>query len=188
MKAILMADLTPLEKIIEEIRGIANPVNVEARDDTPLPMGATKSPPNPTEASRFSPPRKQDIHVVSAGRDAPKATPPYRNDATLWKDLLGEIKGSRPNLASYLDQGILLEVGEKTVQLQFSEESSFLISLIEKKENKKILKPLLKNYFKRELELVLKATAVEVPVAAATSTNNLLVEEALKVFGGAILK
>jgi len=167
MKAVLIADLTPIEKIIEELRAPSQP---RATHASPLQTGV------PSQSTVPSQKR--------AGLE-PAPTEP----AALWKNLLQEVKKTRPNLASYLDQGILLAVLERTIQLRFSEESSFLISLIEKEENKKLLQPLLKLYFGRELSLAFEAVgATHASPALPTERPRSLVEEALKIFGGEIVK
>ena len=158
MKAVLLSDLTPIAKIIEAMEATASSGitrlagHVEKEKQTPA------------------------VAVPSQGIS------PSQDPAALWKNLLQEIKKTRPNLASYLDQGTLLAVLERTIKIQFSEESSFLISLIEKEENKKLLQSLLKRYFGRELSLAFEA------VNTSPEPRETLVEEALKIFGGEIVK
>ncbi|MEK7285756.1 MAG: DNA polymerase III subunit gamma/tau [Nitrospirota bacterium] len=203
MRAILIADLTPIEQVIAEIQGMTNPVvgakNFSPKETSlphdytkptrnmPLPVQTTLSPPR-SETKSFLSPRPSEIATTSLPNDGAKGFSPLQNDADLWKALLQEVKKARPNLASYLDQGALQKVEEKTIQLQFSEESSFLISLIEKEENKKVLAPLLKNYFKRDLELDLRASILERVPVAGMEQDNLFVKEALKIFSGATIK
>jgi DNA polymerase-3 subunit gamma/tau len=180
IKAILIADLTPIEKIIEEIRGMANSALKTAGSATiSAPPAADRAP------IRAAPLAKERS---AAQTETAGASLPPRDDSVLWKDLLQDVKKTRPNLASYLDQGILLRVEERTLKIRFPEESSFLISLIEKEENKKLLRPLLKSYFKRDLDLTLEGTTKEASFASVGNENSPLVEEALRVFRGGIIK
>jgi DNA polymerase-3 subunit gamma/tau len=162
MKASLIADLTPIEKIIEEIRGQTN-------ISTPMPT-----------AVRLEKPIPKAILTPPVGAS------PLQDTATLWKNLLLEVKKTRPNLASYLDQGVFVAVLERTIQLRFSEESFFLISLIEKEENKKLLQPLIKRYFGKDLMLAFEA--INEGNAPISEKRNAIVEEALRIFGGEIVQ
>jgi DNA polymerase-3 subunit gamma/tau len=166
MKAVLIADLTPIEKIIEQIKERVGP-----------PTAVITSPPaHITTPSIKTPPVRATTPVLAV---------PVQDTAVLWKNILQEVKKTRPNLASYLDQGVILAVLERTIKIRFSEESSFLISLIEKEENKKLLQPLIKRYFGRDLVLAFEAVNESIKPREETST---LVEDALRIFGGEIVK
>ena len=171
MRAVLISDLTPIETIITAIKG-----------QTQIPVGVVMPPVMPVsvhQEKRLSPP------------EPPQQVSP-QDTATLWKNILLEVKKTRPNLASYLDQGVVLSVLEKTILLKFSEESSFLISLIEKDENKKLLHPLLKRYFGRDLTLAFETVGTSslrpTPIVGLPLSAPSLVAEALKIFGGEIVK
>lgn len=168
MKAVLLANLTPIEKIIAELR-------VPSQETFPLLPRAQQAAP----LQKTGPPQDTLPSQKRAGLEPA----PTQDTTASWKNLLQDVKKTRPNLASYLDQGILLAVLERTIKLRFTEESSFLISLIEKEENKKLLRPLLKHYFGRDLSLAFEESNIGAPAAAPS-----IVEEALRVFGGEIVK
>jgi len=175
MKAVLLADLTPIEKIIADLQ--------EKEAPAVSTMSALVGPLK--EMTRADPP----LQVV--GVTAPIGVVPLQEATALWKNLLQDVKKTRPNLASYLDQGVLMAASERTIKIGFSEESSFLISLIEKEENKKLLQPLLKSYFKRDVGLTLEAMNGQresFHPKDVDCKDTSTVEEALRVFGGEIVK
>ncbi|MEK7747891.1 MAG: DNA polymerase III subunit gamma/tau [Nitrospirota bacterium] len=186
IKAILIADLTPIAQIIEKMEAMTTGMAVGAKAFSPIQK------PNIAPVAADIPVRP---HALPWEKNALKDTPlqptinpvPKDSDADLWKTLLQEVKGARPNLASYLGQGGLQQVSEKTIQLIFSEESSFLISLVDKEENKKWLRPLIKRCFNRDLELDLQSTIKEKTKIQVTSKDSPFVQEALKIFSGAIV-
>ncbi len=165
MKAVLLADLTPIEKIMEALAQSSN-------------------------TDRMGSVEKKAVQAPVAS--VPRQSAASAQDTTAsWKNLLQEVKKTRPNLASYLDQGVVLSVLERTIHIRFSEESSFLISLIEKEENKKMLQPLLKRYFGRDLTLAFEESSGGAPLTVPSlpvEQRRSLVEEALQVFGGEIVK
>lgn len=168
MKAVLIADLTPIEKLIEGLATLGGKADPLGRLKQGTAITVTPAPVAETPASVGA------ENIASTGHDA------------AWKNLLLEVKKTRPNLASYLDQGVFLAVLERTIQLRFSEESFFLISLIEKEENKKLLQPLLKRYFGKDLSLAFEATNES--IAPISEKRNAIVEEALRIFGGEIVQ
>ncbi len=190
MKAVLIADLTPIEKIIAGLGGLAAPGIIVA------PLGHLKPKTSGVTVSaeamplQEAPSPQEPVPIPFKGRSdgegVSQNTVPAQDSLSSWKNLLLEVKKTRPNLASYLDQGVFLAVLERTIQLRFSEESFFLISLIEKEENKKLLQPLLKRYFGRDLTLAFEA--VNEGAAPILEKRNAVVEEALRIFGGEIVQ
>ncbi|TAK06965.1 MAG: hypothetical protein EPO39_07605 [Candidatus Manganitrophaceae bacterium] len=108
--------------------------------------------------------------------------------------MISEIKEKRPSLGSFLEQGTLLEITEQKVKIGYSE--SFLIQLIQKEENKKLMSALFKIHFQRDvaLELVeLQSTATPLPTPEKQTARNAAVphpfiQEALRVLGGEVIE
>jgi DNA polymerase-3 subunit gamma/tau len=221
VRTVLLSDLTPLAKLIEQLEQAGPAIILGNKPQTaPLPKASLPLPqpirpmpfapsvrsegtpyraplPRPTMEPTSAPviPRFPAVAVPSPGEGGDSVVSPQSQ----WANLLQEVKQSRPNLASYLDQGVVMDVQEKTIQVRFSEESSFLISLIQKEENQKWLQPLLRNHFKRDLKLIC-ATA-QVPLNSPPVQQGLraegsqslpqdhpLVREVLNLFGEAVIK
>ena len=114
----------------------------------------------------------------------------------------------RPALASYLEQGEWLGIEGQVIQIGFSEETAFLIPLIQKRENTALVQSLLPRHFDRAMTVQYlsktgqssqKNNDTIVPTRTAPSVSpssqggevdgveHPLVKEALKVFQGSTI-
>ncbi len=110
-----------------------------------------------------------------------------------WEELVHKVKERKPNIGSYLEQGELVRSSEGELTIGFSGSSSFLIDLIEKDDNKKILKNLINDICHRDMLLKF----VKIPANAVSGNSgirngagvdmNPLVKDALNIFGGKLL-
>ena len=110
-----------------------------------------------------------------------------------WDELINRVKEKKPNIGSYLEQGELVRSSEKELIIGFSDRSSFLIELIEREDNKKVLKSLINDICHREIHLKF------VKISANADSGNIgirngagvdinpLVKDALDIFGGKLL-
>lgn len=110
-----------------------------------------------------------------------------------WEELVHKVKERKPNIGSYLEQGELVRSSEGELTIGFSGSSSFLIDLIEKDDNKKILKNLINDICHRDIHL----RFIKISAGADNGNNrikneagqdiNPLVKDALNIFGGKLL-
>ncbi|MCG3111708.1 MAG: DNA polymerase III subunit gamma/tau [Candidatus Manganitrophus sp. SB1] len=183
MKGISLAHLQPVEKILERL-DVLGGGGSSAPSVSVLP---SKMP----EKGVPAPPSS-----IQRAREIPKPTPSSisTDKKKVWLQVISEIKEKRPSLGSFLEQGTLLEITEQRVKIGYSE--SFLIPLIQKEENQKLLSALFKTHFQREmaLELVdLHGAAISSPPSGKDTTQHLLtphpfVQEALRVLGGEVIE
>jgi DNA polymerase-3 subunit gamma/tau len=183
IKAISLAHLQPVEKILERLEFLGG-------GGSPSPQGSMR-PSTLSERSMAVP-----APSVEKAREMPKASPsPTAPDKKrIWQQIISEIKEKRPSLGSFLEQGTLLEITEQRVKMGYSE--SFLIPLIQKEENKKLMSALFKTHFQKELalELVeLQGTAVTSPTFGKETkphspTTHPFIQEALRVLGGEVIE
>ncbi len=182
MKAVMLADLQPIEKIMERIAALTTGTGIS--ETVPQPQNKATAPINTT-------PKSAPIPVLeTAGKieTSPRSPEPIpsRKDNECWQNFLKGVREGRPNLASYLAQGTLLDIEKQKLKIGFPSESSFLISLIQKEENKRWLQSLSKNYFNREMQMVL--VPMPEPHLEKETDSDPLVQEALRVFGGTIVQ
>ncbi len=183
MKAISLAHLQPVEKILERL-------DVLGGGGSPSPQVNVR----PSTSSEKGMPAP--VPSIQKALEIPKASssPAASDKKRVWQQIISEIKEKRPSLGSFLEQGTLLEITEQRVKIGYSE--SFLIPLIQKEENQKLIGALFKTHFQREvvLELVdLHGTAIPSPAFRKESTPHLptshpFIQEALRVLGGEVIE
>jgi DNA polymerase-3 subunit gamma/tau len=180
MKAILLTDLQPVEKILERLEILSQGEVLQEKTSQP-----TAKPPLKAVSQK---PVQPVQSVQKEPLPAPSAAVPAK---TSWQPLLAEIKQKRPSLGSYLEQGTLLEITEQKIKIGYSEKDSFLMMLIQNEENMKWITAFLKTYFTQEVGLVL----VNLPAAdrsaasgKAVPAGHPLIQEALKVLGGKVIE
>lgn len=179
MKAISLAHLQPVEKILERLEALGG-------------EGAPSSRVNvfPSKPSERGVPAPQPS--VQKAQEIPTSFPSDKKK--VWGQVIAEIKEKRPSLGSFLEQGTLLEITDQRIKIGYSE--SFLIPLIQKEENKKLMSALFKTHFRREiaLELVdLQGAPTPSPAsgketAPPSPTNHPFIQEALRVLGGEVIE
>ncbi len=110
-----------------------------------------------------------------------------------WEELVNSIKERKPNIGSYLEQGELVNASDSELVIGFGERSSFLIGLIERDDNKKILKNLINDIYHKEMRLRFIKIALNSnkengsPSDEKAADINPLVKDALNIFGGKLL-
>lgn len=183
MKGISLAHLQPVEKILERLEVLGG-------GGSPSPQVNVR----PSKSSEKGMPAP--VSPIQKAQEIPKASPsPTAPDKKrIWLQVISEIKEKRPSLGSFLEQGALLEITEQRVRIGYSE--SFLIPLIQKEENQKLISALFKTHFQKEmaLELVdLHGAAISSPPFGKETPQHLptphpFVQEALRVLGGEVIE
>ena len=110
-----------------------------------------------------------------------------------WEELINRVKEKKPNIGSYLEQGELVRSSERELIIGFSDRTSFLIEIIERDDNKRILKNLINDICHREIQLKF----VKISTNANSRNSNMkdgagvdinpMVKDALDIFGGKLL-
>ncbi len=168
MRAILLADLKPVEQIIARLTQLGVP-------QAP-PLGVPQAPPLSIPAS---PP-------------APESKPALSQEIT-GASLLEQIKRAHPVIGSYLEQGQGMEIEAQTIRVRFSEDRAFLVDMLQKTDRIAWLKTFVRNACKREIVLEVSQVAppllVTLPIQedrreALQDALSDPVASALEIFGG----
>ncbi len=171
MKAILLADLQPIETVIERLEVLSSGSSALQKVDQ-LPKAIQKNPdvlekkkpkfssPRPSlSSSSLSPPEKttQNRPPKSDLLNSEKTQVETKggNEQERWQKLLGLMKQERPNIGSYLEQGTLITFSDQEIHIGFSGDSTFLMPLIQKESSQEWINAFLKKYFQRDLSLLL---------------------------------
>lgn len=208
MKAMLLADTQSIERVIEKLDRLSagQPDTPENAGETAHPStqkpGPTAEPPAKTpETTRAQHSQKTDASVSKEAEPDSTAALPMNQSG--WTAFIKQIKQERPNVASYLEQGMLDHFDEKEIRVAFSKNSAFLIPLIQKQDTQTWLRDLLKTHFKTRIQLVLveketkqtpragsekRNPLPEATTEAASGVQHPLIQEALKVMGGSIVE
>ena len=180
MKAILLSDLQPVEKILARLEALgAGGESIQEKTVQPA-LGAPLKAASPKTAQP----------APTAAIQPPVAASPAKAS---WQPLLSEIKQKRSLLGSYLEQGTLLEIDEQKIKIGYSKEDSFSMESLQSDENRKWITAFFKDYFHKEVGLVLvnlpgaEKTLSAVPGKAAPAAHP-LIQEALKVLGGQVVE
>ncbi len=173
MRAMLLAQLQPVEKVIERLEALAR--------------GQADAPPLPDSKDLSLP----DILLEKKVQGAPlkPLLYPQEGQKEMWESILSEIKGKRPHLGSYLEQGKLLQMSDRSLTIGYTTKTSFLISLLLKEDHKKWLDDLLKTRFQTEVTVVfVEIPEQDSPKAKVPAPAHPLIQESLAVFGGKIIE
>jgi DNA polymerase-3 subunit gamma/tau len=182
MKAILLSDLQPIETVIQRLEALEGAPRAATTPQAPsssaqsAPYAALDKaapsayippipPVSPTPPIRPRPPRK--VGVIPSHET--------------FSDWVAQVRTTRPSIASYLETGTLVSVDPQKMTLGFSQDAAFVIALLQNGDNKRWLTDAVASYFQNGVILEL-ATAPKAPVLPHP-----LVQEALSIFGGAVM-
>jgi DNA polymerase III subunit gamma/tau len=116
-----------------------------------------------------------------------------------WDDVIHHVRAEKPALASYLEQGKLLKSENDTIALGYPKNTEFLVHLIQKEENRQIIRNTMKELYGHPVELKLNILETkledrkpEVDTLKQKQTkkeilSHPIVKEALNIFGGEIV-
>jgi DNA polymerase-3 subunit gamma/tau len=185
---------TILEKVMALERRLQNVAEEMARPVLSPDKQDTGSSPRPPNFSIVGNTTKQE--EMSEG-----STPDIQEQ---WQKVIQGVKAQRPYLASYLDQGVLMNFTDDELVIGYPKTSSFFVELIHKEENLSLITSLLKELFSKSLKfkavLVESVPTIERPtqsgqqsassgLSRATTPGDIhpVVKEALKILGGEIV-
>lgn len=191
MKSILLTDLQPIERMIERLDGLEGSGIVQEEEKPSVNKNLTQV-------------------IPEARKTKSAAVPPSGNSLTQasWEAVLRDINKARPSIGSYLEQGRFLGSDRQTFRIGYSEETSFLIPLVQKEESLTWLSSFLENHFQRKVKLIpstLPKSGSSSPAVSGqsksepaksepasgkeeTAKSHPLVQEALRVLGGKVIE
>ncbi|MCI0525966.1 MAG: hypothetical protein L0Y56_00735, partial [Nitrospira sp.] len=179
----ILEKVVALEKRLQDSADMVLPVSSSNKQDT-------KSSPQPQDLSNTG-------NATIKEGTLENSTPDISGQ---WQKVIQTVKAQRPYLASYLDQGILMNFTDDELIIGYPKTSSFFIELIHKEENISLITSLLKGIFNKSLKF--KAILVEslpasekatkgnqqtLPRTTAPGDIHPVVKEALKILGGEIV-
>jgi len=217
MKAILLADTRPIESVIEKLEQLAangTSKNQVSHTAEPAPQYKPAIKPHARKREIQSKPIFKKTTTPEQSTQAQKSTPSEisiqksstaNTEKTDWPTILAAIKRERPNIGSYLEQGVLEHFDKQEIRIIFSKNSAFLIPLIQKDAVQSWLKDLLLSHLGSEVKLkLIEGQASVLPVASnadilkkaepITTTKETraedhpLIQETLRILGGTIIE
>ena len=138
-------------------------------------------PPEPEHAPPEPDALVPDVSVpqVETEPDAPEPDPAG------WNRFLAFVAGEDRLLASYLEQGRLVEISGSAVRLELQ---GLYRSHVEKKENLAVLEDYLERFFKRKMTVTMDSSAGESKADAPPGEESGadIIDETLRIFGGTV--
>ena len=138
-------------------------------------------PPEPKHAPPEPDALVPDVSVpqVETEPDAPEPDPAG------WNRFLAFVAGEDRLLASYLEQGRLVEISGSAVRLELQ---GLYRSHVEKKENLAVLEDYLERFFKRKMTVTMDSSAGESKADAPPGEESGadIIDETLRIFGGTV--
>ena len=149
----------------------AEPVWTPAPDRNGEPPPAAPDPPPPAP-------------MVTAEEEA---APPEPSPAG-WRRFLEFVAGEERILASYLQQGRLLEISEAGLKLELQD---LYRNYLQQRENRALLERFVEGFFKRKLTVTLVSATggqggLEDPPGAGQESAADIIDEAVRIFGGTV--
>jgi len=205
MKAILLADLQPVETVLDRLDRLT-----KGEETAIAGVTTTRKPPPFESVHRSGAQSSQAAQSETLSTEKPlkkgvvRPQTDLQNGAADWKTLLVAIKKARPNVGSYLDQGVLIAFTGEEIRLAYSDNSAFLIPLIQKEDNKRWLDGFITSQLGKNigLNLLERSSKENHPIDGPglsgpdpmpltkempSHENHPLIQEVLKVMGGSII-
>ena len=113
-------------------------------------------------------------------------------EETSWDNFLNFLKEKKPFLSSLLENPKSVDISEEKISLLYNNNNSFIKDSLKDKENINILKSLVKEYFKKDLNIEIEVEENAKKKETEKAKNNLLDHPSLKkildTFGGEIVE
>jgi DNA polymerase-3 subunit gamma/tau len=198
---------TPAKSVAPAVENAPSPKPTQkAVEQAPVPAPAALKPEQPTPEAPKPP---QPIPVVDAVPPAPEAPEPASptltalappaavasaatvasaepasspEPATLWRNLLGEVRRQRPLIAMWVESGALLELEGESLTVGFPTDQSLALEYCDQPNNRKLLESIASQLVGRKLKIRflkregLVVEKVEVAPAAVEVTRDPLEE------------
>jgi DNA polymerase-3 subunit gamma/tau len=206
VRAARIDPIEPLGTILEKVMALEKRLQNSAEMARSVPSTHPLSAQSMAKESTVSPPQPQNFSVADSATTKGEEVSAVSTQDTSgqWQKVIHRVKDQRPYLASYLEQGVLVNLTDDELVVGYPKTSSFFIELIHKEENLNLITSLLKELFNKSL--IFKAILVEslpaterttkggqqpaaggLPRATVPGDIHPAVKEALKILGGEIV-
>lgn len=207
VRAARIDSIEPLGTILEKVMALEKRLQNPAEMARPVSSTSPLSTQSMSKEDTGSSSQPQSLSVADSatttkGEEMPEGS--TQDISGQWQKVIQRVKNQRPYLASYLDQGVLVNLTDDELVIGYPKTSSFFVELIHKEENLNLITSLLKELFDKALRF--KAILVESLPAAERTTKggqqpasgglprattpgdiHPAVKEALKILGGEIV-
>jgi DNA polymerase-3 subunit gamma/tau len=203
VRAARIDPVEPLETILEKVLALEKRLQNSAETTRPVsPLSIQPISKESTVSSPQPPNFKAASGTTTKGEEVPKVS--AQDIPGQWQTVIQMVKAQRPYLASYLDQGVLVNLTDDELVIGYPKTSSFFVELIQKEENLSLIMSSLKGVFNKTLKF--KAIIIEslptlerppkegqqpasggFPRATTPGDIHPVVKEALKILGGEIV-
>jgi len=202
VKMATLRPLVPLDQIMDRLDRLESNLTGPAPD---MPIGGLETEGPDSQAIVQPPPMEgeEEVHSIST-EEVGKEGPQVADLDEKWATLIDHVKAHNPILGSLLRYGRLLHLDDEEITIGF-EKGSFYLEKISEEENRRKCEEVCRNFFKKELRLVLKDFAGEgrSPSPSAErgkpegptdkdrrlkkeATENPVIQEAVEIFDGTI--
>jgi DNA polymerase-3 subunit gamma/tau len=167
------------------VEPVSEKVKVEELKEAEHPVKAMEEIENQTPEEAMSPDSSQQ--EVSGGGESQKTM------EETWRKLVDLTRARNPILGSFLTLGNLIQMSDEKIEIGFEKDSFHYDRMIEK-ENRNQLELICQDYFQKKIKVIvspldqgagLKGRAV---LEARETAQNPLIQEALRLFNGRIVK
>jgi DNA polymerase III subunit gamma/tau len=201
--------LQPIQEILNQLddlrKGKPSHENRDRPDQGQKTVQENTAPPSPSEKT-----------IAELSQEEAPANNPTMAPAEvirLWEETVHKIKEAKPNLGSYLEQGIMISATVEMLMLGYPAHAGFLADLISKPDNRQFINDTLARVFpkkppgfeirsgattalaiKPEGEPPRQQTGMPVPegppgpVSQENSAAHPLIQEVLQIFGGQVIE
>ncbi len=145
----------------------------------------------------FTSSSKQEEALPSEAIVAPEPTPNSPSSTSIrleeWERVIQRLKEIKPNIASFLEQGKILEIKEGELTIGFNDSTAFFIDRLQKEDTNRFIHTILQETLHRDLKLNfvrLIPNSITVPDGRkdkAKEQTPPFLKEVLEVFGGRVV-
>jgi len=105
----------------------------------------------------FTPSCKQEEVLPSESPVAPEPTPKSPSSTPIrleeWERVIQRLKEIKPNIASFLEQGKVLEIKEEELTIGFNDSTAFFIDRLQKEDTNRFIHTILQETLQKDLKL-----------------------------------
>jgi DNA polymerase-3 subunit gamma/tau len=159
VKMATLRPLVPLEQIMDRLDRLESDLGGYPSD---VPIGEVGGEESPGSQAIVQPPpmeEEEEFHPIS-GEEKVREGPQVADLDEKWATLIDYIKAHNPILGSLLRYGRLLDLDDEEITIGF-EKGSFYLEKVSEEENRRKCEEVCRDFFKKELRLVLRDFAGE---------------------------
>lgn len=209
IKSVKLRPLKPIEHIVERLSEIERHISageikyskdVETGEEEGKRLGGLR----PNVAPPGSEPKAPkglafaEAHLPAGRQVGREALAPLQAESISWEQILRVIGERRPNLYSYLEKGVLLNMTDTDITIGYDDSNSFLAELLNREENISFIGSAVKEFSGREMRIKItklvshqiakEGTGSEVQQPGKKKSNpDKIITEALNILGGEVV-